>query len=153
EKNITVGIGTDGAASNNDLDLFSEIDSGAKLQKVWTTDPTKPTARKMVKMATIDGARALGLDKIIGSLEKGKRADIIVVDLQQIRLKPVYDIHSHIVYAINGRDVKDVIIDGNFVIKNRKVMVDDESVILAELNSFNKDINKKLMNMYKHQRQ
>ncbi|HPG29353.1 MAG TPA: amidohydrolase family protein, partial [bacterium] len=147
KKKITIGIGTDGAASNNDLDLFSEIDSGAKLQKVANINPESPSAADMVKMATINGAKCLGLDNIIGSIEAGKRADLIIVDLQQIRLKPVYDVYSQIVYSINGRDVTDVIINGNFVVKNRKITFFDEIEFLEYLNDLNKTINKKLKNI------
>ncbi|MBP7652865.1 amidohydrolase [Candidatus Dependentiae bacterium] len=144
KKNIIVGIGTDGAASNNDLDLFSEIDSGAKLQKAGNINPTSPTATDMVRMATINGAKCLGIEKITGSLEPGKKADIIILELQQIRLKPVYDINSQIVFSVNGRDVTDVIINGKFIVRNRKFTICDEKIFLDYVNNLNKKINQKI---------
>jgi len=145
-RGITVGLGTDGSASNNDLDLLSEVDSGAKLQKVANLNPKVLTAREMVRMITIDGAKCLGIDSFTGSIEKGKRADLIIIDLQQIRLKPVYEIHSHIVFTANGRDVTDVIVSGKYIVKNKKVLVENESKILNDLNFLNREINRNLRN-------
>ncbi len=118
---ICVGIGTDGCASNNNLDMLSEIDTAAKLHKVNTLDPTVMDAQTVLKMATIDGARCLGLDHIIGSLEPGKRADIIILDTHKPHLTPMYNPISHIVYAARGSDVSTSIINGQLVMEDRKI--------------------------------
>lgn len=114
---MAVGLGTDGSASNNDLDLFSEMDTAAKLHKVAKMDPCVMDARTTVQMATIHGAKALGLDKVIGSIEKGKRADIILVDTDKPHLTPLFDPYSALVYAAKSSDVSLVMVDG--VIRSR----------------------------------
>lgn len=136
EKGITVGLGTDGAASNNTLDLFFDIRVCALLHKVDKLDPTVVNARQVMKMATIDGARVLGLDDKIGSLETGKRADIITINLDKPHLTPIHDPFSHLVYCVNGRDVEDVIINGKVVMQNRVVKTIDEERILKEAKKF-----------------
>ena len=115
---ITVGIGTDGCASNNDLDMFSEIDTCSKLQKVKYLDPSILDARTVVKMATIEGAKAIGVDHVTGSLEPGKKADIIIVDIKKPHLVPMYNPFSHIVYSARGTDVRDVIVNGKMLVKD-----------------------------------
>ena len=114
---IQVGLGTDGSASNNDLDLFREMDSAAKLEKVFRGDPTLMSAPTVMRMATIMGARALGLGDLVGSLEPGKRADLILVDLNRPHLIPLYNILSHLVYAARGSDVRSVIVNGRIVVE------------------------------------
>jgi len=104
-KGITVGLGTDGCASNNDLDLFREMGTAAKLHKVAAMDPTVLDARTALKMATIHGARVLGLGDQIGSIEPGKCADLILVDMNKPHLTPLYQVYSHLVYAASGTDV------------------------------------------------
>jgi 5-methylthioadenosine/S-adenosylhomocysteine deaminase len=121
EQGITVGLGTDGCASNNDLDLFLEMDMAAKLHKVHTLDPTILDAHSVLRMATIEGARALGLDRQTGSLEKGKRADIIIIDTRCPHLTPMYDPCSHLVYAAKGSDVVTSIVDGKVLMENREL--------------------------------
>jgi 5-methylthioadenosine/S-adenosylhomocysteine deaminase len=129
-KGITVGLGTDGCASNNNLDLFGEMDMAAKLHKVNSLDPTVMNAQTLMKMATIDGAKVLGLEKITGSLEVGKRADLIVIDTNTPHLVPMYNPYSHLVYAANGHDVRHSIIDGNIVMEDRKLLtLDVEDII------------------------
>ncbi len=118
---ITVGLGTDGCASNNNLDLFGEMDTAAKLHKVSTLDPTVMDAHSVLKMATLEGAKAIGLGNRIGSLETGKSADIIIVDTNQPHLTPLYDPISHLVYAARGSDVRDVMINGKMLVKNREL--------------------------------
>ena len=113
---VTVGLGTDGCASNNNLDLFSEMDTMAKLHKVVGSDPTLLSARKGLEMATIDGARAIGLSDAIGSLEAGKQADVIIVDTNRPHLTPLYHPLSHLVYAARGSDVTHAIIGGKMVV-------------------------------------
>ncbi|UCH21748.1 MAG: amidohydrolase [Deltaproteobacteria bacterium] len=119
---IPVGLGTDGSASNNTLDLFGAMDMCAKLHKVHTLDPTAVDAKTVVRMATIGGARSIGLEKDIGSLEVGKQADLIVVDTHQPHLTPMYNPTSHLVYAASGSDVKTAIIGGRVVMEDGKLL-------------------------------
>ncbi len=121
-RGLDVGLGTDGCSSNNNLDLFCEMDSAAKLSKVFNGDPSNMKAREVLKMATLGGASALGLENEIGSLEKGKRADIIVIDLKNPHLQPVYNPVSTVVYSANGSDVRDVIVNGKILMKGRQFM-------------------------------
>ena len=125
ERGIPVGLGTDGSASNNDLDMFREMDTAAKIHKVTTRDPTAMSAETVLKMATIGGARVLGLDKLIGSLETGKQADMIIVDMNQPHLTPLYNPYSQLVYAARGADVKTSIIHGKVVMENRLLLTID----------------------------
>ncbi len=124
-KNIVVGLGTDGCASNNNLDLFAEMDTAAKLHKIKTMDTTVMDAPTVLRMATIEGAKALGMDKEIGSLETGKKADMIIVDTRAPHLTPLYNPYSHLVYAARGNDVSCTIIDGKPVMKGRKLLTLD----------------------------
>jgi 5-methylthioadenosine/S-adenosylhomocysteine deaminase len=119
KKGLSVGIGTDGCASNNNLDMLQEIDTTAKLHKVKRLDPTVMDARQVLSLATSSGAEAIGLGEEIGSLEVGKKADLIIVDTHKPHLTPLYDPVSHLVYAASGSDVKHVIIDGQLVVKDR----------------------------------
>ena len=129
-KGITVGLGTDGCASNNNLDLFGEMDMAAKLHKVHSLDPTVMNAQTLLRMATIDGAKVLGLEKITGSLEVGKRADIIVIKTNKPHLVPMYNAYSHLVYAVSGHDVQHSIIDGTIVMEDRRLCtLDVEDII------------------------
>jgi 5-methylthioadenosine/S-adenosylhomocysteine deaminase len=125
KRGIKVGLGTDGCASNNDLDMFREMDTAAKIHKVVTLDPTVMSAETVLKMATIGGAQVLGLEKFIGSIEIGKQADIILVDLNQPHLTPLYNCYSQLVYAARGADVKTSIINGKVVMKNRQLFTVD----------------------------
>ena len=122
KKGLSVGIGTDGCASNNNLDMFQEMDTSAKLHKVKRRDPTVMDARVVLTLGTRRGAEAIGLGKQIGSLEVGKRADLIIIDTHKPHLTPLYDPASHLVYAASGSDVRDVIIDGRLVVQDRKVL-------------------------------
>jgi len=137
---LTVGLGTDGSASNNNLDLFQEMDTAAKLSKVTESDPTSLDARTVLTMATGGGAAVLGLEKEIGTLEKGKRADIIVVDLASPHLCPLYDPFSAIVYAANGADVKDVVVNGRVLMKDRQFTTLDPLEIMERVKAITKDI-------------
>ena len=130
-KGMKVGLGTDGCASNNNLDLFGEMDMAAKLHKASKLDPTVMDAQTLVKMATIDGARALGLEKITGSLEVGKKADLIVIDINKPHLIPMYNPYSHLVYAAGGHDVRHSVIDGNLVMEDRRLLTLDLEDILV----------------------
>lgn len=131
---ICVGIGTDGAASNNNLDLFQEMDTAAKLHKGHTLDPTVMHAQTVLRMATIDGARALGLGERIGSIETGKQADLIVVDTRKPHLTPMYHPASHLVYAARGSDVSTVVIAGRVVMRDRRILTFDPEAAMDEVN-------------------
>ncbi|MBW2118778.1 MAG: amidohydrolase [Deltaproteobacteria bacterium] len=137
---LTVGLGTDGCSSNNNLDLFCEMDTAAKLSKIYDLDPVGLNANTVVKMATSLGASVLGLEKEIGTLEIGKRADIIVVDTHQPHLCPVYDPLSAIVYSANGADVKDVIVNGKVLMKNRGFTTLDPVEIIEKVKVISSNI-------------
>ncbi|MBW1892634.1 MAG: amidohydrolase [Deltaproteobacteria bacterium] len=128
---ITVGIGTDSCASNNDLDMLSEIDCAAKLQKVKYLDPTILDAKTVLKMATIDGAGAIGIDHLTGSLEPGKQADMIIVDIKKPHMIPMYNPFSHLVYSARGSDVRDVMVAGRMLMRNRKLLTIDMNAVAA----------------------
>jgi len=140
---VTVGLGTDGCASNNDLDLFREMDTAAKLHKVNLFDPTVMDAKTVLKMATRDGAKAIGADKHVGSLEPGKQADIIIVDTHTPHLVPMYNPVSHIVYTAQGSDVRDVMIAGRILVRNKNLLTLDLEDILERLTRFSGSILKK----------
>ena len=133
---VTVGLGTDGAASNNDLDMFEAMRFAALLHKVKTGDPRAVPATTALEMATIQGARALGLERQIGSLEAGKRADLVVVSASSARLTPMYDAVSHLVYAAHGEDVRTVMVNGRVLMRDRKMLTLDEPAVLAEAHRF-----------------
>jgi 5-methylthioadenosine/S-adenosylhomocysteine deaminase len=130
---LSIGLGTDGTASNNDLDVFLEMDTAAKLAKISTRDPVCLNAREVLRMATAGGASVLGLENEIGTLEEGKRADIIVVDLDAPHLQPLYDPYSTLVYSAGGSDVKDVIVDGRVLMKDRTFMTLDPGEVMAKV--------------------
>jgi 5-methylthioadenosine/S-adenosylhomocysteine deaminase len=133
---ITVGLGTDGAASNNDLDMFEAMRFAALLHKVKTGDPQVVPATTALEMATIQGARAFGLEKQIGSLETGKRADLVVVSTSSARMTPIYDPVSHLVYVARGEDVRTVMVNGRVLMRDRKMLTLDEGAVLAEARKF-----------------
>ena len=126
---VAVGLGTDGAASNNDLDMWEEMDTAAKLHKLTTGDPKVLTAEEALALATIGGARALHMDADIGSLETGKRADIVIVDLDALNQTPRYSIYSHLVYATKAADVRTVVIEGRVVMRERRLLTLNETLI------------------------
>ena len=132
-RGVTVGLGTDGCASNNNLDLFQEMDSAAKLIKLTHDDPTAVPARTVVEMATVRGARALRLDSVTGSLEPGKDADLIVIDFHQPHLTPVYDYFSHLVYCARGADVLSTMVRGRWLMRDRTVLTLDQEEVYAHL--------------------
>src|SRR6185436_1901568 len=141
---VAVGLGTDGAASNNDLNLWEEIDTAAKLHKLISKDATVINAREALEMATIRGARAIHLDKEIGSLEAGKRADLIVVDMTSPHQTPVYNIYSHLAYATKASDVETVIINGRIVMMNRRVLTVDERSVRTKAIEYRDRVRKSL---------
>ncbi|MBI3950030.1 MAG: amidohydrolase [Acidobacteria bacterium] len=133
---LALGLGTDGAASNNTLDMFEAMKTAALLHKLTTNDPKVVSAHQALEMATINGARALHLEKEIGSLEPGKRADVIIVGLDAPHQVPVYDVHSQLVYATEASDVKTVIINGQVVMRDPRVLPLDKAAIIAKANEF-----------------
>jgi 5-methylthioadenosine/S-adenosylhomocysteine deaminase len=134
---IPVGLGTDGpAGSNNDFDLMEEMNLAANLQKVSTGDPRVIPAEQAIAMATILGARAAGLDKEIGSLEMGKRADFITLRVDRPHAVPLYNVYSQIVYALKESDVEDVTVDGKPIVRNGRSLTLDPASILAKAKEY-----------------
>ncbi len=140
KEGIIVGLGTDSCASNNNLDLFSEMDTAAKIHKVLRKDPAVMDARTVLRMATIEGARVLGLEKEIGSLEPGKKADIIILEWNQAHLTPTYNYYSHLVYAAAGADVISVLVDGTVVMEDRRVLTITEEDAFAAVREIGNEI-------------
>jgi 5-methylthioadenosine/S-adenosylhomocysteine deaminase len=132
---VPVGLGTDGAASNNDLDMFEAMRHAAFLHKLMTNDPRTLPAKAVLAMGTIEGARALGMQDRIGSLEAGKRADLIVVTTAGARQTPLYDPVSHLVYVARGTDVTTTVVNGKFLMRDRKVLTLVEAEVLKEANA------------------
>jgi 5-methylthioadenosine/S-adenosylhomocysteine deaminase len=138
---IAVGLGTDGpAGSNNDLDLMEEIDLAAKLAKITRMNPLALDAQSVVEMATIDGARALHMENEIGSLEKGKKADLILIGLDEPNAVPMYDVYSQIAYSLKGCDVETVMIGGQVVMRDHKLLTVDEPAAIAKAREYKKTI-------------
>ena len=131
---VALGLGTDGAASNNDLDMFEAMRAAAFLAKLVTKDPTAVSAQTALDMATIGGARALGMEKEIGSLEPGKRADLIAVSMGAARQTPLYNAVSHLVYVTRGDDVRTTIVNGKVLMKERQVRTLDRATVIADAN-------------------
>ena len=145
-KDVAVGLGTDGAASNNDLNMWEEMDTAAKLHKLISNDPKTLPAEQAFEMATIRGARALHLDKITGSLEVGKRADIAIVDFDSLNQTPYFNIYSALVYSTKATDVRTVIINGRVVMLDRRLLTLNENVIKKDANAYRTKIIKSLSN-------
>lgn len=137
---INVALGTDGAASNNDLDMVGEMRTAAFLAKLSTHDPEALPAAKALKLATLNGAKALGFDHVIGSLTQGKAADFIALDLDQIETQPVYHPISQIVYAASRNQVTDVWVAGKQLMKNRQLLTLDEKELLKKAHSWRNKI-------------
>ena len=129
---VNVGIGTDGAASNNDLDMFEAMRQTAFQQKLVSMDPTAISAAEALEMATLGGARALGRGQHLGSLEPGKLADLIIVGMSKARQQPLFEPMSQIVYASRGDDVETTIVNGKVLMRDRKVLTLDEAAVLRD---------------------
>ena len=142
EAEIPIGLGTDGCASNNNLDVFHEMDMAAKIHKAIVLDPTTIDAGTVVKLATIGSARAIGLDEHIGSLEVGKQADVIIVERARPHQTPMYHPASHIVYTTKSADVRDVVVAGRILVRNRAVLSLDVEHIMLKVNQIAKHIKK-----------
>lgn len=146
QKGIAVGLGTDGAASNNDLNMWEEMDTAAKLHKLISGDPKTLPAETAFEMATIGGARALHLDDLTGSIEAGKRADIVIVDLDDLNQTPYYNVYSSLVYSTKANDVRTVVINGRIVMLDRRLLTLNESVIKRDANAYRLKIIESLRN-------
>ncbi len=141
---VALGLGTDGAASNNDLSMWEEMDTAAKLHKLISRDPRVVSAQEALQMATIGGARALHKEREIGSLEVGKRADLVVVDLDELHQMPRYNIYSHLVYATKASDVRTVVIEGRIVMRDRRLLTLNEADVKRRARLFRQRIIKSL---------
>jgi 5-methylthioadenosine/S-adenosylhomocysteine deaminase len=137
---IFVGLGTDGAASNNDLNMWEEMDTVAKLHKVFSGDPKVISAQQAFELATIRGAQALHLEKEIGSLETGKRADFVIIERDALNQIPLYNIYSDLVYATKAADVQSVVINGRIVMRNRRLLTLNEVAIKNDAGKFREKI-------------
>jgi 5-methylthioadenosine/S-adenosylhomocysteine deaminase len=144
EEGLRVGLGTDGAASNNDLNMWEEMDTVAKLHKVFSGDPKVISAEEAFELATIRGAQALHLEKEIGSIEKGKRADLVIVERDSLNQIPLYNIYSDLVYATKASDVQTVIINGKIVMRDRRLLTLDEAAIKRSARVFRDQVSKSL---------
>jgi 5-methylthioadenosine/S-adenosylhomocysteine deaminase len=142
---VAVGLGTDGpAGSNNDLDLMEEIDLAAKLAKIHKMDPLALNAKAVVEMATIEGARAIHKEKEIGSIEAGKKADLILISLDEPNAVPMYDVYAQIAYSLKGSDVETVIIGGKVVMRDHKLLTIDEPKVLEKARDYGQSVKKSL---------
>lgn len=146
KQNLRVGLGTDGAASNNDLNMWEEMDTAAKLHKVFWGDPKVVSAKEAFQMATIGGARALHMEDMIGSIEIGKKADIVVVGFDGLHQTPFYNIYSHLVYATKSSDVETVIVNGKIIMRNKSLLTLNENAIKKGANALRTKIVKSLAN-------
>jgi 5-methylthioadenosine/S-adenosylhomocysteine deaminase len=136
KKDVKVGLGTDGASSNNNLDMVEEMATAARLHKITQRDPTVVTAKQIIRAATLGGAEVLGVADELGSLELGKKADLVLINLNQPHLVPLYEPHSHLTYAAKGSDVETVIINGQIVVDKGDAITIDETKVLAEAKEF-----------------
>ncbi|MBI4796520.1 MAG: amidohydrolase [Deltaproteobacteria bacterium] len=139
-REVTVGLGTDGAASNNNLDLFGEMSLAARLHKVWRHDPTTLPAAQTVALATREGARVLGLEEATGTLTPGKAADLVVVDLNQAHLTPLFDPYSHLVYAARAADVRHVMVAGRWLLRDKELLTLDWPEIAGRIRTGGRDL-------------
>lgn len=140
DNGINLSIGTDGVASNNNLSMIEEICLTSKLQKALNDDPTILPAKQMIEIATLGGAEALGKENEIGSLEIGKKADIITIDINNLEAMPMYNPFSHIVYSLTSENIKDVIVNGNIVMQNREILNVDISELLEKARFYQEKI-------------
>ncbi|MGI9066063.1 MAG: amidohydrolase family protein [Pyrinomonadaceae bacterium] len=147
KEGVKVGLGTDGAASNNDLSMWEEMDTVAKLHKVFSGDPKVISAEQAFELATIRGAQALHLEKDIGSIETGKRADLVLVERDALNQIPLYNVYSHLVYATKASDVQTVIINGRIVMRDRRLLTLDEAAIKDKARVFREQVIKSLASL------
>jgi 5-methylthioadenosine/S-adenosylhomocysteine deaminase len=146
KRDMPVGLGTDGAASNNDLNMWEEMDTAAKLHKLISGDPKTLPAETAFEMATIRGARALHMEDLIGSIETGKQADVVIVDFDDLNQTPYFNVYSHLVYATKANDVRTVVINGRIVMLDRRLLTLNESAIKKDANAYRLKIIESLRN-------
>jgi 5-methylthioadenosine/S-adenosylhomocysteine deaminase len=144
KRGLLVGLGTDGAASNNDLNMWEEMDTAAKLHKVFSGDPKVLSAEEAFELATIRGAQALHLENEIGSIEKGKRADLVIVERDSLNQIPLYNVYSDLVYATKANDVETVIINGRIVMRDRRLLTLNEQEIKTSARRFRDQVTRSL---------
>ncbi|HKX29990.1 MAG TPA: amidohydrolase [Blastocatellia bacterium] len=144
EAGLRLGLGTDGAASNHDLSLWEEIDTAAKLHKLISKNPQVVPARQALEMATIGGARAIHREQELGSLEAGKLADLILVDLSAPHLTPLYNLYSHLVYAAKASDVSATVVNGRILMHNHKLLTLNEEAIKARARQYQEQVSRSL---------
>jgi len=144
KRGLLVGLGTDGAASNNDLNMWEEMDTAAKLHKVFSGDPKVLSAEEAFELATIRSAQALHLENEIGSIENGKRADIVIVERDSLNQIPLYNVYSDLVYATKANDVETVIINGRIVMRDRRLLTLNEEEIKASARRFRDQVARSL---------
>ncbi|MBI4843200.1 MAG: amidohydrolase [Nitrospirae bacterium] len=137
---ITVGLGTDGAASNNDLNILGELSTAAKVHKAVSSDPTVVNSKTALLMATKAGAEIIGLGEITGSIKPGKRADLVIASLNRPHLLPIYDIYSHIAYSMRPSDIETVMVNGKILIDKGELMTANEEAILEKAKRWQKKI-------------
>ncbi len=137
---VNICLGTDGVASNNNLDMFAEMDVNAKLHKAIAGDPAFLPASEVLQMATIKAAKALGIGDKTGSLEAGKYADLAILSLNSLSSQPIYNPYSHVVYALNSDSVRDVVVNGKIVVSNRKLVNLDEAELIETAKKYKKEI-------------
>jgi 5-methylthioadenosine/S-adenosylhomocysteine deaminase len=148
DRGLVLGLGTDGAASNNNLNLWGEMSLAARLHKVARLDPTVLPARQVVEMATLQGARALNLGEVTGSLMPGKDADLIIIELNQPHLTPLYDPYSHLVYAAGAADVQQVMVQGRWLMRHRRLLTLDWGAIKARARRWAKKIKPEVVDFF-----
>jgi 5-methylthioadenosine/S-adenosylhomocysteine deaminase len=127
---VPIGLGTDWTVTNNSMDLLAEARLAALVGKMRADDPTVLTVKEMMRMLTIDGARVLGIDRLVGSVEPGKRADLVVFDANRLEATPAHDMASNLLYAMSGRLARDVLVDGAMVVRNGKLVNGDEAELV-----------------------
>jgi 5-methylthioadenosine/S-adenosylhomocysteine deaminase len=133
KRGVSLGFGTDGAASNNNLEVLREMRTTSLVGKMLEADPTACNAKQMVEMATIGGARVLGVDHLIGSVEIGKCADLMLVQMNQLHMVPLYNIYSHIVYSMQSSDILTLLINGKVVMKDRHLLTINKNEVISRI--------------------
>jgi len=136
DQGVNVSLATDGVASNNDLDLLSELGNTARLHKAINRDPAFLPAKEALKLVTINAAKALGVEHLRGSLEVGKDADICVMELNDLQSQPLYNSYSHLVYALGSRHVRDMVVAGRVVLRNGQLTQADETELVATAKAY-----------------
>ena len=142
EEGINIGLGTDGPMSGNTLDIIGQMNQVGKIHKLFNNDRTVLPSIELVEMGTIYGAKVLGLDKEVGSIEVGKKADLVLIETKSVNMQPIYDYYAAIVYSANASNVDTVIVDGKIVVKNKKLLSGDFVEIRNSLLSLKEKINK-----------